>query len=148
MSKLPPRATKGQSLVEFGLIVMVLLLIVVGVIDLGRVIYSYSAIFNAAREGARYAILSDPESLDTAGITAAAKQHIVGLDPANVHVTMTTIPDSSDLDGDGDTDETLQIRVTVSTSFSASTPLTIPFLGSSNIITLRSSSTMRMEHTY
>lgn len=142
------KSTRGQSLLEFGLIIMALLLLVVGILDLGRVIYTYSVIFNAAREGARYAILSDAESLDSAGITSAAKQHIVGLDPANVHVTVTALADTADLDEDGITDEVLQVRVTVTTSFSAVTPLTIPFLGSSNMITLRSSSTMRLEHSY
>ena len=42
---------------EFALIVPVLALLMVGLIDLGRVFYTYVAVTNAAREGARYCVL-------------------------------------------------------------------------------------------
>ncbi len=62
MDKLPPayvspmskRSARGQSLVEFALTLPILLLILVGVVDLGRVYYSYMTVINASREGARY----------------------------------------------------------------------------------------------
>lgn len=43
----------GQSLVEVALMLPVLILILAGVVDLGRVYYTYVTITNAAREGAR-----------------------------------------------------------------------------------------------
>ncbi len=46
---------RGQSLVEFALVLPVFLLMVFGIIDLGRVIWAYDNLANAAREGARYA---------------------------------------------------------------------------------------------
>ncbi len=46
--------TRGQSLVEFAVILSLLILIMLGVFDLGRVFYSYVVITNAAREGAYY----------------------------------------------------------------------------------------------
>lgn len=49
------KKTKGQSLAEFALVLPLILLLVFGFLDLGRAIYYYSAISNAAREGARYA---------------------------------------------------------------------------------------------
>lgn len=49
------RKTNGQSLAEFALVLPLVLLLVLGFLDLGRAIYYYSAISNAAREGARYA---------------------------------------------------------------------------------------------
>jgi hypothetical protein len=45
----------GQGLVEFALVLPVFLLIVFGMIDVGRVIWATDDITNAAREGARYA---------------------------------------------------------------------------------------------
>lgn len=46
----------GQSLIEFALVIPLILLIVVVFIDLGRIVYFHSALSNAVREGARYAI--------------------------------------------------------------------------------------------
>ena len=43
----------GQSLVEFALILPLFVLFLIGVFELGRAFFSYIAITNAAREGAR-----------------------------------------------------------------------------------------------
>jgi Flp pilus assembly protein TadG len=43
----------GQSMVEFALILPLMVLVIVGIFDLGRAFFSYIAITNAAREGAR-----------------------------------------------------------------------------------------------
>ena len=49
------RKQKGQSLVEFAMVVPFLLLVVVGTIELGRAYYYYNTLSKAVREGARYA---------------------------------------------------------------------------------------------
>src|SRR6185295_4843152 len=46
--------TRGQSLVEFALVVPLLLLIFSGAVDLGRAFYNYVALENAVKEGALY----------------------------------------------------------------------------------------------
>jgi hypothetical protein len=51
---IPQRDEGGQSLVEFCLSVSVLILIAVGVLDLGRLYMTYLAVQNAAAEGALY----------------------------------------------------------------------------------------------
>ena len=51
------RAEAGQAVVEFALIVPLLALITMGILDFGRVFYTYEALANAAREGARYCAL-------------------------------------------------------------------------------------------
>jgi len=63
----PPFATnlRGQSLVEFALVLPVLMMLLMGVLDIGRVVWANDAISSAAREAARYAIVhggaaSDP----------------------------------------------------------------------------------------
>lgn len=48
------RKPKGQSLVEFAMVVPFLLLLVVGTIELGRAYYYYNSLSKAVREGARY----------------------------------------------------------------------------------------------
>jgi Flp pilus assembly protein TadG len=51
------RFSSGQTLIEFALVFPLILLLVVVFIDLGRIVYFHSALTNAAREGARYAIV-------------------------------------------------------------------------------------------
>ena len=65
----------GQSLIEFALTMPLLLLLVMGVFDLGRSIYYYSAVHNAAREGARFGAVNH---CDIAGIKNQA-EHMAGL---------------------------------------------------------------------
>ena len=48
------KGVRGQSLAEFAIVASLLILIMLGVFDLGRVFYSYVVITNAAREGAYY----------------------------------------------------------------------------------------------
>jgi len=58
---LPRRSMRqrGQSLVEFALSSVVLLLLVGGLVDIGRAIYISEALSNAAREGARHGVWFD-----------------------------------------------------------------------------------------
>lgn len=46
---------RGQSLVEFALVLPVLFLIIFGILDLGRAVYIYNTLSNAARQGVRVA---------------------------------------------------------------------------------------------
>jgi Flp pilus assembly protein TadG len=50
---------RGQSLVEFALSSVLLLLLVGGLVDIGRAIYISEALSNAAREGARHGVWFD-----------------------------------------------------------------------------------------
>ena len=45
----------GQSLLEMALILPVLIIILAGVLDLGRLYYAYVSVTDAAAEGAAYA---------------------------------------------------------------------------------------------
>jgi Flp pilus assembly protein TadG len=65
----------GQAMVEFALILPVLLLILLGIIDGGRLVYAYNDIANAAREAGRTAIINQ----DAATIRAKAAQQATGL---------------------------------------------------------------------
>jgi len=52
------RRSSGQALVEFSLIIPLFLLLLVGLFDLGRAVFAYNTLTNAAREGARIAIVN------------------------------------------------------------------------------------------
>ena len=47
---------KGQELVEFAIVLPLLLIVVIGVMDLGRAFHASITVANASRAGARYAV--------------------------------------------------------------------------------------------
>ena len=53
MSLRKAKPPKGQSLIEFALLLPILVLIIFGVLELGRAFFAFIAITNAARRGAR-----------------------------------------------------------------------------------------------
>jgi Flp pilus assembly protein TadG len=81
----PARSTKcrkksrGQSLVEFAVLLPVLVMILALAADFGRAFTAYIAISGAAREGAAYGMQSSDKAIDTAGI-ATAVQNDIGSD--------------------------------------------------------------------
>lgn len=52
----------GQSLVEFALVFPIIVLIFFGLFDLGRGVFAYNTLENAARDGARVAAVNQVES--------------------------------------------------------------------------------------
>lgn len=74
-----PTRQRGQSLVEFALSSVVLLLLVGGLVDIGRAIFITEALSSAAREGARHGAWFDAPNqtrpfLDDADIKSAVDQ--------------------------------------------------------------------------
>ena len=51
------RGERGDSLVEFSIVISMLLMAVFGVIDFSRALYSYHFVSYAAQQGSRYAIV-------------------------------------------------------------------------------------------
>jgi hypothetical protein len=51
---------RGQALTEFALVLPILLLLLLGIIEGGRIAWAYITIQNAAREAARYAVSGQP----------------------------------------------------------------------------------------
>lgn len=54
----------GQALAEFALVIPIFLILVFGIIDLGRYVYTASALSNGAREGARSGSVGNRPSPD------------------------------------------------------------------------------------
>ena len=127
------KSYNGQSLVEFALILPLFMLIVLGVFDFGRAIYAYSALHNAAREGASYGAV---HPCDNAGITNMDQQMAAGLGEG-ISVTLTI-----DYSGVG---APIRIKVQVVFRFKAVTPLIGSFLSSDGSIALTSQSHHHIE---
>jgi len=78
---MPAKASTGQrsqALIEFALISPVLLLLVFGIIDIGRAVFYYDTLAHAAREGAREAISASTPLPTDASVLAAVMQQLVG----------------------------------------------------------------------
>lgn len=54
MKSLIKKKSFGQSAVEFALILPILITLLAGMMELGRLVFIYISVFNAAREAARY----------------------------------------------------------------------------------------------
>jgi hypothetical protein len=59
--------SSGQAMVEFALVAPMLFLLILGAIEAGRFVFYYEALNNAAREGARYAIVHGENSTSPSG---------------------------------------------------------------------------------
>jgi Flp pilus assembly protein TadG len=102
----PFQSQRGQSLVEFALSSVVLLLLVGGLVDIGRAIYVTEALSSAAREGARHGAWFDAASLshpylDDVEIKAAVDAELatVSLPSSILKNSSQTCPTASDLNG-------------------------------------------------
>jgi Flp pilus assembly protein TadG len=73
-----PRKQSGQALMELAIALPILLVLVVGLIDVGRYAYIAILIGNAARAGAAYGSQSNGQSVDTTGIANAADYDFAG----------------------------------------------------------------------
>lgn len=86
------RENRGQALVEFALVLPALILLLLGIMEFGRVFASYLELQNVARDGVRYAAVHS-EITDMAILRSNTKDYVYGrlamlnpdvlLDPAN-----------------------------------------------------------------
>lgn len=66
------KSQKGQAIVEMALVLPILLLIVFGIMEFGRVFNAYLVITNASREGARQGVVGGTDTQITDSVKAAA----------------------------------------------------------------------------
>lgn len=129
MSRLVTRRRRGQALVEFAVVIPVFLLLMVSIFDLGRAVFAYNTLTNAAREGARMAIVNQ----DLPTIIAEAKRStaIVELNDPSVSVGFYH-PDANGNPNTSDDCNLIAVGCLAVVSFQATyTPIT-PFV--SNIL--------------
>jgi Flp pilus assembly protein TadG len=119
---------EGQDLVEYALALPIMLLFLMVILDMGRVVYVYSALHNSVRDGARYGIINPT---DVITIETVVRARAVGLDPAELTVFVVQ-PDL----------QTIQVRAIY--QFKAVTPIVGTLVGS-NQWAVGSQATMRVE---
>jgi hypothetical protein len=78
-----PRGQRSQAIVEFAIVAPILLLLVFGIIDFGRVIYTYVTLDQAVNEGARAAVIASAPLPTDADVETAVKRHAVDVALAN-----------------------------------------------------------------
>lgn len=92
------RNDEGVTAIEFSLIVPVFLLIIYGIMELGRLLFVYNSLGHAVYEGGRYAIVRGSESAvpaTTSEIEAQVQAYATSLDPSLLNVSVTFDPDNS-----------------------------------------------------
>ena len=126
----------GQDLVEFALTAPILLMLLIGIFDLGRVIINLDALTNGVREGARFGSVHNG---DIAGVTDAIMRRVPGLDTSKLTIAN---PDwhYNDLNPADS-----YVRVSASYDFQPITPFIAEILGGTNTVTLTRQATMRLE---
>jgi hypothetical protein len=78
MRKMLGHRVRGQSMVEFAVLAPIFFMLLLGTIDLGRAVYIYNTISDAAREGARAAIPFDTPLPTNAAVVDAVQSKLGG----------------------------------------------------------------------
>ncbi len=128
--KLLRRSGRGQSLVEIALVLPILLIVLFGVLEFGRIFHSYLVVTHAAREGARYGIISKD--------VGAIKQKVQDASPG---ITL----DLNNIEVNPSSNLTTGVPLTISVEYQVDlfTPVLAGIIP--NPVTISSSSTMRVE---
>ncbi len=152
---------RGQATLEAALTFPVLIIVLLGIFDLGRAILAYSTISNAAREGARFGIIH-PTWRDSDGVTpydesntieGHAAAYMTTLDASHVQIDVCLPPSNYDIatyDFDACPNENTDpergdpLTVTVRYDFLAATPVISALWGGGNL-SLGSRTTMELE---
>jgi Flp pilus assembly protein TadG len=141
------RCQKGVAAVEFAIILSVLMMIVLGIIEFGLLLYDKQVITNASREGARAGVVVVVPRVSDAGIQAVVNNYIAtnlisfGSTPTSPVTTIVRV-----LDGEGiplnNFGDNLTVTVTYDYDF-----LVLPdfVAGLTGVQTLVATAVMRME---
>lgn len=123
---------RGASMVEFSLVFILFLMMVAGVFEVGRAVWTYNSLMLAAKEGARYAMVhgaKNPIQSGGASVVQFTKGRAVGIPSNSINATVVYLPD----DQPGS-----QVRVTASHTLKT---IVGPLLGLGSQVTLAGSST-------
>jgi Flp pilus assembly protein TadG len=138
------RRSEGQSLVEFAVVIPIVVLMIAAFVEIGRAVYAFNTIANAARQGARVAVVNQlPDVTDcdeSRPIEDPYEPHwsvmgcallagkTLGLTPADVTVAYIT-PPSTTLSCSPTLHVGCIAMVTVSYDYDIATPFVSRFIG-------------------
>jgi hypothetical protein len=110
---------KGQSMVEFAFGLVILMILISGIVDLGRAFFTYMSLHDAAQEGAMYGSLNPDDTTGIINRVRETSQQPVNLMDASI---IDVLPNTPDGICEGNV-----IEVTV---IYKDFPITMPFMGS------------------
>lgn len=115
---------RGQALVEFSLAIVIFLVLMMAIVDLGRGIYMFNGVSEAAREIARVASVHPGTTFGGAELTAVVNTQ-KGLIPnlGNPTYACVSIDGGPGLDSDGVCPRGAQVTVTIVAPYKPVTPL-------------------------
>jgi len=127
-----PHGESGVALIEFAFVLPILLVLAMGMLDFGRAFHTKSLLDQAAREGARVAVVTTPD-LDIVEDRVNAVLASGGIAPTSVTVVG---PDASNM-----------VTVTVNATFTFITPGVFALVGGDygNTIPMAGQTVMRFE---
>lgn len=154
------RRAGGQSLVEFALVIPIIVLLAAGFVEVGRAVFAYNTIANAARQGARVAAVNQIKGVTDCDATRPVEDPLaphwsirgcviaaastLGLTTANITVGYSPPPATT-----LGCDPTLHVgciaSVTVTYNYSVSTPFLSMLIGS---FTMSQTSQMPIERVF
>jgi Flp pilus assembly protein TadG len=128
-------ANQGQALIEFALIIPILILLVIGLFDLGTAVYTRNVIANAAREGARTGIILGN---NYSAVRTQVQRTAPGLSSSNLRIDILPALESQ-------REFSKPITVTVTYTYTAITPLIGRIVGNGGRLPLTATSSMIVE---
>lgn len=130
----------GQALVEMALVLPLFLLLLFGVIEMGRIGHAYISVNNAAGAGGRIASIGG----DNLEIDTAIKNAATSLDPESLEIIISTLKNDGTI-SEHEGDRRSGHEVTVQVSYPVE--LIIPLISNviPNPVNVNSSVIMRME---
>lgn len=157
-----PRGEAGQAFVELALVLPMLLLVIVGAAELGRLAYAAIEVNNAARAGVAYAAQSHTTANDTNNIELVATKEAATQDASDITgLTVTSVESCACENASGviapystcdsgtanltncPAPSRLVVYVTVTTTATVNTLFHLPAIP--NAVTLQGTATMRAQ---
>jgi hypothetical protein len=134
----PKRSQRGQSLVELALSLMVILMLLMGAFDFGVAIFSYTAMRDAAQDGAVFGSINPTDTTGIRNRVIAAASDVIVINSGDITISYSDPNNVCEgiTAGTGPTSGPHKIIITIAHQHPVSTPLVGAMIGSQTI-TLR-----------
>lgn len=135
----------GQAAVEFSFVLLMVIVVVFGVIEVGRLMLAYNALADAARAGARYAMVhgswsSTPSGYGNSGSVSTQVTNITGMAGLSSVTVTVSYPNNTGGTGADPSGNQTGDSVTVTASYSYAPIITLSMFSALNV-TLSSTTT-------
>ncbi len=103
--KVSKSLSRGQSMVEFSMVLPILMVVIFGLLEVGRAVFMYAAVINASREAVRYATAYGVDESDVLNYQNCAEIRndcetggfLLPLEDDNIVIKYDTGPDPVDM---------------------------------------------------